>query len=265
MIGIFDSGIGGLTVVRALRALLPDAPLLYFGDTARTPYGNKGPATIRRFALEDAAFLRRNGATVFVIACNTMSAVAVEAIRKQYPDVPLFDVITPAVAAAVIGKPKRVGVIGTRATIGSSVYEQRLQQALPGLDVVVQPCPLLVPLVEEGALDTQETRRITRRYLAPVKQRGPQALILGCTHYPFLKDIIRQKMGGRVRIIDSAEVTAAEVAAYVHQHPDAVGAGHEARLFFSDLPAHTKKIATEWAGANVDIISVPIEEIEGKI
>lgn len=264
MIGIFDSGVGGLTVVRALRKLLPSAPLLYFGDTARTPYGNKAPETIRRFALEDARLLKDRGATVFVVACNTMSAVAVDSLRGRYPDTPLFDVITPAVQAASEGDPRRVAVIGTRATIASGVYEQRLKAARPRVDVVSQACPLLVPLVEENQLDSAETKRITRRYLSPVKQRGPQALILGCTHYPFLKPVIAHKMGKTVRIIDSAEVTAQAVAEYATAHPEATR-GSGVTLLFSDLAPHTEKLALAWAGAGVKVEAVPLEVIEGKI
>lgn len=257
MIGIFDSGVGGLTVVRELRRLLPEAPLLYFGDTARTPYGNKGPDTIRRFAIEDAQLLVDRGATVLVVACNTMSAVALDALRERFPGLPLFDVITPAVAAA--RNAKRVAVVGTRATMGTHVYRERLQAQTAGVKMVEQACPLLVPLVEEGMLAAPETTKIVRRYLAPLKRHNPDALILGCTHYPFLKKIIQQKMGKTCRVIDSAEVAAIEVAGYIRAHPDTVRDGEGVTLLFSDLAPHTEELARTWAGKGVTLQSVSFE------
>ncbi len=271
MIGVFDSGVGGLTVVRALRQLLPDSPLLYFGDTARTPYGNKGPETIQRFAAEDARFLIDRGATVLVVACNTMSAVALDVLRKRFPNVPLFDVITPAVAAVIQQAPDRVGVIGTRATIGSGVYEKRIKQQLPKTKVISQACPMLVPLIEEGLAESSDTTRFVRRYLIPMLQHQVQALVLGCTHYPFVKQAIARKMGKRTTIIDSAEVTAMAVAEYVKQHREVIQgatglpAGRQGvTLLFSDLAPHTEALARAWAGKNVRLEGVPLDVIEGK-
>lgn len=271
MIGIFDSGVGGLTVVRALRRLLPDAPLLYFGDTARTPYGNKGPETIQRFAVEDAQLLLDRGATVLVVACNTMSAVALEVLKKKFQKVSIFDVITPAVAAVVQRAPDRVGVIGTRATIGSGVYERRIKEQRPKTNVVSQACPMLVPFIEEGLAESSDTTRFVRRYLIPLLQHQVQALVLGCTHYPFVKKAIAYKMGKRTTIIDSAEVTATAVAEYARKHPEVVqgGTGLSASrqgvtLLFSDLAAHTEELARAWAGPGVKIEPVSIQDLEEK-
>jgi glutamate racemase len=220
VIGIFDSGIGGLTVVRAVRALFPAADIIYFGDTARTPYGTKSPETVRRFAVENTELLLERGARLVIIACNTASSVAAETLAERFP-VPVLDVISPAVEmAAALPKLRAIGVIGTRGTIGSGVYEEKLKAASPKTRVYSQPCPLLVPLVEEGWLNQPETRRIVKKYLQPLKMKGIDALILGCTHYPVLKDLIADKAGKRVRVIDSSVAAARNLAAQAAERPE---------------------------------------------
>ncbi|MDY6955078.1 MAG: glutamate racemase, partial [Thermodesulfobacteriota bacterium] len=195
MIGVFDSGIGGLTVVRALSQHLPEYSILYFGDTARTPYGTKSPETVVQYAIEDAHILLERGAQLLVVGCNTASSVATNALRDRF-DVPIFEVISPAVHQAVSqSRVKRVGVIGTRATVNSGVYEAHIKAERPDMEVYSAACPLLVPLVEEGWLKRGETRRIVKKYLHPLKMRQIDMLILGCTHYPPLKDIIQAKIG----------------------------------------------------------------------
>lgn len=261
MIGIFDSGVGGLTVVRALRSHLPSVPVVYFGDTARTPYGNKSEETIRRFAHEDAAFVIGQGATMLVVACNTMSAVALAALRERFSSVPIFDVISPAVEAAQADHPSTVAVIGTRATVNSGIYKRQLQEKNTSLNVVELACPLFVPLVEEGMIDAAETRGLVRHYLAPLSVQKPETLILGCTHYPFLNPVIQQEIGNGVRVIDSADVTAQKVATFVAEHPE-VMQSQKTALYFSDLPPHTRAQVRSWMGEGFPMYHVPIERIE---
>ena len=221
MIGIFDSGIGGLTTVRAIRNQLPGYDILYFGDTARMPYGPKSRETVQQYALENTRFLLENGAKVIVIACNSAASAAMELVSETHPDVPIFEVVTPAVEATLASNRKPlIGVIGTRATVTSGIYVNKIQARLPGATVHQEACPLLVPLVEEGWCDRPETVRIIKKYLQPLKMRQIQTLILGCTHYPMLKDTIRQKVGKRVRIIDSGAEVAATLKRYIAAHPE---------------------------------------------
>jgi glutamate racemase len=243
MIGLFDSGIGGLTVVRELLRQAPDASFIYLGDTARTPYGNKSPETIRRYALEDAEFLVAHGATSIVIACNSASAAAIDALRAAFPSTPIFEVITPAVDDALAVTKGRVGVIGTRATIGSGIYQRKLS-AKPGVDVVAQACPLFVPLVEEGWLEDAETKRIVKRYLSPLRSQGVDTLILGCTHYPLLAPVIKRYMGNRVALIDSgASVIRRLVASGIQR-----SAAPDQHYFLTDASNRSTEIAHQWLG-----------------
>ncbi|MDF1614513.1 glutamate racemase [Desulfurivibrio dismutans] len=220
MIGVFDSGVGGMTVARAIEQALPDYRLVYFGDLARTPYGSKSAATISRYSCQNVDFLLARGARIIVVACNSAASVATATLRATY-DLPLFEVIGPAVAqAARLSTHGRVGVIGTRATIRSGVYEQLLQQQNAACRVFSAPCPLLVPLVEEGWLDKRETKMILRRYLAPLQQQQVDTLVLGCTHYPLLKELIQRRIGSRVRVIDSSKALAEELAAFLKANPE---------------------------------------------
>ncbi|MFW5635698.1 MAG: glutamate racemase [Thermodesulfobacteriota bacterium] len=220
MIGIFDSGIGGVTVARAVRKALPDHDLLYYGDTARSPYGTKSIDTIRDYALQNIRFLLDEGADIIVAACNSASSAALEVMTGRYKT-PVFEVVTPAVGAALQAtRTGRIGVIGTRATIGSGIYETRLRKADPEVRVHSAPCPLLVPLVEEGWLKKPETTMIVKKYLHPLKVRQIDTLILGCTHYPVLKETIGRKIGKRVRLIDASAAVAAAVKSFLKDHPD---------------------------------------------
>jgi len=204
-IGVFDSGVGGLTVLEALRRAMPNRDFIYFGDTARVPYGSKPPELVRRFAWEISGFLLRQGAAALVVACNTASSVALADLRRL--GVPVFDVVEPAVAAA---RPyHHVGVIGTRATIASGTYQERLRRQ--GKRVWSRPTPLFVPIVEEGLWDDEVAALVARHYLAD-RPDDLEALILGCTHYPFLKPLL-QRLEPGLELIDSATPTAAAVAA----------------------------------------------------
>lgn len=211
MIGVFDSGIGGLTVVRALLDQLPGRDFIYLGDTARTPYGSKSRHTIEKYCLNNSKFLLHRGARAIVIACNTASSYAYDTVRNHF-DVPVFEVTGPGSELAVQrSRTLRIGVIGTRATIASGIYEKRITAIAPEAKVFAASCPLLVPLVEEGWLNKPETAMIVRKYLSGLKARKIDTLILGCTHYPVLHDLIQRKIGARVKLVDSAEAVALQV------------------------------------------------------
>jgi len=246
LIGVFDSGIGGLTVVRAVKRHLPDYNILYFGDTARTPYGTKSRETVIQYALEDADLLLQKGAQILVVACNTASSIATETLKERF-DVPILEVISPAVKMAVSDpKRRRVGVIGTRATVNSGVYEDKIRAIRSEMKVYGQPCPLLVPLVEEGWLKKGETRKIVKKYLHPLKVKQIDTLILGCTHYPLLKEIIQAKIGKRVKVIDSSEALSDSVMDFLNENPDIdrkLQKGGACHFYVSDVTGQFQKIA----------------------
>lgn len=254
MIGVFDSGIGGLTVLRELFRELPECSFAYLGDTARVPYGTKGPETIRRYTREGAKFLVGRGIEFLVLACNTMSAVATRDLWTEFPKVPVVEVVTPAVEAACAAtRNGRIGVIGTRATVDSGVYEREIRRRLPTLSVRAQACPLLVPLVEEGWRDEPETASILTRYLAPVRAANVDTLILGCTHYPILEERIAREMGDGVTIVNPARAVARIVRDRLDRDPvRATACRGSGRLFLvTDRTPHFERIATEWLGMPV--------------
>lgn len=263
MIGVFDSGLGGLTVVKEIFRQLPDYGVVYFGDTARTPYGNKSRETVVRYSLEDAKFLAGNGARIIVVACNTASSVAVDALRREVR-LPIIEVITPAAAAAAKTTRGRIGVIGTRATIGSGIYEEKLRRLAPDARVYSAACPLFVPLVEEGWAGRPETASIARCYLAPLKARRVDTLILGCTHYPFLKPAIRRAAGRGARLIDSAQTAVAWLKEMIAGDRDlaerlASARGRESRFFVSDRTEHFASLAARWLGREIELEEAKLE------
>ncbi len=204
-IGVFDSGIGGLTVVKAVRDLLPNESISYLGDTARVPYGPKSPETVQRYAIELAGMLIKRDAKALVVACNTVSSVALPALMKNFP-VPVIGVIEPGARAALVAsRNRRIGVIGTRATIRSGAYEKALRAADPNVKVTSQACPLLVPLIEEGLLDDEVTERMILRYLEPLLADEIDTLVLGCTHYPLLTGAMARVLKRQIMIVDSAQ------------------------------------------------------------
>lgn len=213
-IGIFDSGVGGLTVYRALHDRLPNERFVYLGDTARVPYGTKSLATVERYAVENSEFLASLGIKVLVVACNTASALALPKIRERI-GLDVVGVIGPGGRKAVevtrdLSKPK-IGVIATEATIASSAYYEAIRRASDSAEVLQLGCPLFVPLAEEGWTSEPETFSIASKYLKPMNEFAPDALVLGCTHYPILRDVIQQTVGENVRLIDSGAATAEEV------------------------------------------------------
>ena len=239
MIGIFDSGVGGMTVARAVETLLPDYQIVYYGDLARTPYGSKSTEAIIEYSIHNTEFLLKRGAKVIIIACNSAASVASDILRQKF-DVPIFEVITPAVDRAVASTVSgNIGIIGTRATIRSGIYNQKIKQQAPGFHVFSKACPLLVPLVEEGWIDARETKMILRKYLTPLKQKQIDTLVLGCTHYPLLKDLIQHRMGkNRTRLIDSSIEVALTLQKYLSEKPDfckTLHRGNKNKYFVSDM------------------------------
>jgi glutamate racemase len=210
-IGVFDSGIGGLTVVKALRDLLPNENICYLGDTARVPYGPKSAETVQRYAIELAHMLMQKDAKVLVVACNTVSSVALPLLANKFP-VPVIGVIEPgARAASQATRNRHIGVIGTRATIRSGAYEKTLRATHNNVRVSSRACPLLVPLIEEGLLDDEVTDQVIARYLEPLVADGIDTLVLGCTHYPLLSGAIARALGGEITLVDSAQNCATAV------------------------------------------------------
>ena len=255
ILGVFDSGIGGLTVVRHLRRLLPAWDIVYFGDTARVPYGTKSDATVRRFAGEAARFLTQFGVTHLVVACNTVSAVALRSLERDFRGLPVDGVIQPGAESAVKAtRSGRIGVIGTRATIQSRAYEHEIavasRRAGKTTRVFANPCPLLVPLAEEGLAGSRAAREVLRDYLAPLRARKIDTLILGCTHYPPFKSAIRSVLGRRVTLIDSGEATARGLARALRSNPGPRGRG-SLRCYVSDIPRQFEAVGRRFLGSRM--------------
>jgi len=267
MIGIFDSGLGGLTVVKKFQEILPQYQLLYFGDTARTPYGNRGDEVIKKYAEQDAQILIKHGAQIIVVACNTASAIAYDYLRTKFK-VPIFEVVTPAVEKAVaMTRNKKIGVIGTRATINSGVYEKLIKSASGrtasqnNIRVWQNSAPLLVSLVEEGWLSKPESKMILKKYLLPLKTRQIDTLIMACTHYPFLRQMIQVKIGQRVKLIDPAEEVVIKIKQYLEQHPDLekkLPRNNHHQFLVSDLTSRGQNLASQWLGHNVKLEEIKI-------
>jgi len=229
-IGVFDSGIGGLTVVAALQEILPGETIFYIGDTARVPYGGKSRRTVERYSIEIGGLLLAERAKMIVVACNTASALAVPRMQDLFK-VPVQGVVEPGARAAVAAsKKRRVGVIGTRATIASGAYEHAIRSLAPDVEVFSEACPLLVPLIEEGLFDDSITDQVLARYLDPLLGRGIDTLVLGCTHYPLLRDAMARAAGPDVQLVDSAQNCALAVRDLLAERDIAAGSDHLGRL-----------------------------------
>ena len=210
-IGIFDSGIGGLTVVKEIQSILPRERLIYFGDTARVPYGSKSRETVRRYSVENAQLLASFGVKMIVIACNTSSATALEKVQKVF-DGPVVDVVGPGVRAAVAAtRNQRIGIIATQSTIRSKAYQRGIALQAPEVKTFAKACPLLVPLAEEGWQNSEPARLIVEKYLRPLLRKNIDTLVMGCTHYPLLSDTLRTVVGPETRLVSSASETAKAV------------------------------------------------------
>ncbi len=254
-IGVFDSGIGGLTVVRRLIELLPNENIVYFGDTARVPYGNKSAEVIREYAVQDAKFLLSRGVKLIVIACNTASAVAMDVVRS-HSTVPTIGVIEPTAAEALsTAHSKGVGVIGTLSTIGSSAYSTALQKLDAKAKILTQACPLFVPLAEEGMFDHEATDLVAREYLSRFSGKV-DVMILGCTHYPLLKGAISRVLGSDVRLVDAGAATAKSVLDLLSSskmlNPQKSKPRYE--FYVSDFPQKFNEIAERFLGRKLEFV-----------
>jgi glutamate racemase len=256
-IGVFDSGIGGLTVFAAVRRHLPHESILYLGDTARVPYGTKSAETVVRYARECGGFLVERGVKALVVACNTASAYALPDIAARF-DIPVIGVVEPGCRAALAAtRNGGIGVIGTAGTVGSNAYGSSLKKINPEARVVSRACPLFVPLVEEGWTEGDITRAVAARYLGGLGSEGIDTLILGCTHYPLLKRVIAEEMGESVTLVDSAEATAAQLSDMLADGglaSDRTGAA-EHHIYVTDLPARFETIAHRFLEGDLPQVS----------
>ena len=259
-IGVFDSGIGGLTVVSALRRCLPNESIFYIGDTARVPYGGKSPATVQRYSLEIAALLLAENAKTIVVACNTASSVALPELQAQLP-VKVTGVIAPGAEAAIAAtRNGHIGVIGTRATIKSGSYERALLALDSSVRVTARACPLLVPLIEEGWLASEITDTILLQYLAPLIDEGIDTLVLGCTHYPLLRPAIGRLLGADIALVDAAENCAVSVGRLLEAENLSARSDDTGRLqvALTDQPDNFLRIANEALGLEVGEIQLRV-------
>jgi glutamate racemase len=257
-VGVFDSGIGGLTVAQEVIRQLPHESVIYFGDTARVPYGPKSPDTVRRYSREIAAFLGDQGVKSIVIACNTATAHALSALREEI-DMPVIGVVEPGARAAVRATARgHIGVIGTVGTIKSGAYERAIRALTPDVLITARACPLFVPLVEEGWTDHDATRLIAREYLAPMIEAEVDTLVLGCTHYPLLKPLLAEVLGPGVTLIDSAEETAAETARTLASNRLAAAPDAQPtyRFIASDDPLQFLQLGQRFLGATMEGVEI---------
>jgi glutamate racemase len=252
-IGVFDSGIGGLTVLRALVEELPGEDFIYLGDTARLPYGTKTDEVIIRYSRENTEFLLAKGIKMLVVACNTSSAVALEAIARD-TSIPVIGVIEPGARAVVkASRSGKIGVIATEATVASGAYTRTIQSLRPRAEIYTRACPLLVPLVEEGWTDNDVAERTVWYYLESLKQSGIDALLLGCTHYPLLAAMFQRVLGAEVKVVDSATATAAEVRERLRALKLVRRATHGSRSFFvTESPERFVRVGRRFFGPQVE-------------
>ena len=260
-IGVFDSGVGGLTVLREVLRALPNEDCIYLGDTARIPYGTKSPETVVRFARKNADFLVSLGIKFLIVACNTAASAGIDAI-SEHAGVPTIGVIRPGAARACrVSKNGRIGVIGTRATVQSGAYEREIRAVDRDMQVFSTPCPLFVPLAEEGWTDDDVTALVAERYLAGLAARDIDTLVLGCTHYPLLKTVIAQTVGYDVSIVDSATPVAREVKTLLAEHGLENGGGRDRRISFyvTDDPDSFTRVGGPFLGIPIsDVTHVDI-------
>ena len=255
-IGVFDSGIGGLTVVKRLASTLPVENIVYFGDTARVPYGSKSNATVVEYGLQDARFLINKNVKAIVVACNTVSSIALNEIKNAF-HIPVIGMIEPGAEFAVREtNNKRIGVIGTRATIMNQAYSNAIKKLNPGVEVFEKACPLFVPLAEEGWIKHQATYDIAEEYLKELRDLEIDTLVLGCTHYPILAEVIQEVIGKNVKLVDSGIASAEAVMRELDRcdlHTNAYSQGHQ-DYFVSDIPVKFKEVAELFLGKNVNNI-----------
>lgn len=264
-IGIFDSGIGGLTVVKSIDNSLASENIIYFGDTARVPYGSKSNSTVIEYSIQDAKFLLSKNVKLIIVACNTASSVAIEKLRNEF-EIPVIGMIEPGAKAAIDAtKNKKIGVIGTESTIDNKAYSKVLLHLDDSLEIHEKACPLFVPLAEEGWIDHAATKLVAEEYLSELKKKQIDTLILGCTHYPILRNIIQEVIGKEVSLIDSGSAASVEVEAYLNgrgiKNTSNILGSQE--YFVSDVPKKFKQIAERFLGREVEHINkVDLEELK---
>jgi glutamate racemase len=263
-IGIFDSGIGGLTVVKSILRLMPNENIVYFGDTARVPYGSKSNDTVIEYSIQAANFLLRKNIKLLVVACNTASATALKDLKK-FLTIPVIGMIEPGAKMALSeSKNGIIGVIGTRATINNRAYANELKKINSRAKVYEQACPLFVPLAEEGWIDTKVTEMIAKEYLTVLKEKQIDSLILGCTHYPILHDVIQKVVGKKVKLIDSGTPAARLVEDYLNGRQLRNQSVHQgiSEFYVSDLPTKFREVAERFLGKKITHLhKVELEEL----
>ena len=249
-IGIFDSGLGGLTVLSEIRKILPKEDLVYFGDTAHVPYGSKSREVVTKFSSQIAAFLVRQKVKMIVVACNTASAFALPVLKNKF-NLPVFGVIYPGAKAALSSSKKnRIGVIGTEGTIKSLSYDKAIRSINKKAEVLSAPCPLFVPLIEEGWINHPVTKEVAKEYLTPLAKRGIDVIVLGCTHYPLIKETIRKIVDRKITLIDSAEAAAADVRRILESSGllEKSSSPGRYKFYVSDSPEKFKKLGRMFLG-----------------
>lgn len=263
-IGIFDSGIGGLTVVKKVSDYLPNESIVYFGDTARVPYGSKSNETVIDYSIQDADFLIKKSVKLIVVACNTASSVALDKLRQRY-NIPIIGMIKPGAKMALSEtRNNRIGVIGTNATINSKAYSTELKQRREDIFVIEKACPLFVPLAEEGWSSHRVAKLVAEEYLRELKELNIDTLILGCTHYPILSEVIQEVMGPKVKLVDSGAAASLEVEDYFK----GTGVRNESNqlghydFYVSDLPVKFKSVAERFLGKEIrNLKKIELEEL----
>ena len=253
-VGVFDSGVGGLTVVSQLFSILPQEDIIYFGDTAHLPYGSKSKEAVTRYSLDIANFLKAEKVKIIVVACNTASSFALSSLRENI-EIPVIGVIEPGAQAAIdTTRNFKIGIIGTEGTIKSRAFEEAVRRIDKNVEVFSQACPLFVPLVEEGWLEEPETSQIAEKYLSPLKDKGIDTLILGCTHYPLLKELLLRIMGQEVSLIDTAEATAKAVERKLGEKNLLRKGNRKAvyKFFVSDDPEKFLQLGRRFLGKNIE-------------
>ena len=263
-IGVFDSGIGGLTVVKKISQTFPDENIIYFGDTARVPYGSKSNSTVIEYSIQDARFLMNKGVKIIVAACNTASSVALNAVKKEF-NLPVIGMIEPgAKAAAEKTNNGKIGVIGTRATINNKAYSKEIKKINPALEVYEKACPLFVPLAEEGWIKHAAVYQVAEEYLKELRGKKIDTLVLGCTHYPILSEVIQEVIGTNVKLIDSG-VASAEALDKELKRMDLFAVRNFSgvqEFYVSDIPIKFKEVAELFFGRKIsEIKKIELEEL----
>lgn len=269
MLGIFDSGLGGLTVLKAIQHRLPEYQLAYLGDTARLPYGNRSAELVYRFTVEGVAYLLGQGCPLVIVACNTASALALRRLQREwlpehFPDCRVLGVIRPVAELVGTMLPAGpVGVVGTRATVDSLAYVREINAVNPRLSVIQQACPLLVPMIEEGWAKRPETARLVREYVRPLQESGVLALVLGCTHYPLLRSEFCAAMDEACLVPDPAAVVADKLSDYLNRHPEIaanITRNRPPRFFVTERTQRFANLAGEWLGRPVELEQIALEK-----